>query len=510
MKNFILVLTILTSETASFAQSSWTNDSLVNSLKQKFALTEYDKIDNVMQFNNDTALISGYLSDNVTYNTPKNVVYQTYDRGKNWKKIHFKGDAWIYDTHFEKDGKVWMGGSDEFVHYSVDYGTTWAKKPKPFNPTDRILTIYMTDSLNGIAGGLNNGLALTNDNWETTRQIPTPLDQNKFNILKNSARDRVEKVQIVDSFILINQNEHIYFSKLKSIEWQPFNIPTTDFATNRQDQTIKLYSIGSKVYLLDHKLNLIKTYITEEDDFFKQAVNAVNNDNIDIVSFTSIGIKTIKIKAVEYDLDKMSRGGRQFPLHKENIMEMKINEGENILTLLTTSNVYFKPLLQSFSFNQQDFDNYDDYYSQIKEKIKEEKAWGGDFTSQLSIENGYFMNPQKTMSNLNQSLLDTVYKTFSLYPFSFENDEPYIVLNIINNNSDTLKITSQNSNLFSLPWTVEYKGRSFQTYDTRITYFLRAILPKEYNYYDKLFAGELIYRLIEQRTINELEYKHSY
>jgi hypothetical protein len=81
---------------------------------------------------------------------------------------------------------------------------------------------------------------------------------------------------------------------------------------------------------------------------------------------------------------------------------------------------------------------------------------------------------------------------------------------VINNNSDTLKITSKNSNLFSLPWTIEYKDRSFRTYDPRITELLRVTLPKGFNYYDKLFAGELIYKLIEQRIISEMTYKNGY
>jgi|GEM_PF-3455456 len=63
---------------------------IANSLKSKFTLSEYDKLDHIMQFSKDTFLISGYLSDNSTYNTPKNLVFQTFDGGKIWKKIYFK------------------------------------------------------------------------------------------------------------------------------------------------------------------------------------------------------------------------------------------------------------------------------------------------------------------------------------------------------------------------------------------------------------------------------------
>lgn len=510
MKTLILILTILTSITKLFGQSGLTDEMIVNSLKSKFTLSEYDKIDNIMQFNKDTFLISGYLADNSTYNTPKNVVFQTFDGGKNWKKNHFKGDAWIYNTHFEEDGKVWMGGSDEYVHYSNDYGTTWTVKPKPFNPINRVLSIYMTDSLNGIAGGLHNGLAITNDNWQTTKQILSPLDQNKFSITKNSSRNRIDKIQIVDSILLIDQNNHIYFSKLNHVEWRAFNIPTRSFSVNQSKKTIELYSIRNKVYVLDSKLNLLETYIQSEEAWLNESQE---NAKLDIASFLSSDIKLTSIKAVKFDFDKMSGGCMPFALYKENSKGLKVKNSESfsdLSNILTTCEEYQKPIAQSFKFSEQDLVDYFSYYNKLKAQRLEEKVWGGDFTYLLNIDNNLFLNPNKTIDTLNQQLLDTVYKTFSHYPFSFTNNEPYIIVNVVNNKSDTLKITSKNSSLFSLPWTIEYKGHSFETYDTRITELLKSTLPKGFNYYDKLFAGELIYRLIEQRIINEMTYKNSY
>ena len=510
MKTLILILTIVTSFTKLFGQSALTDDMIANSLKSKFALSEYDKLDNIMRFNKDTFLISGYLADNSTYNTPKNVVFQTFDGGKNWKKNYFKGNAWIYNTHFQKDGKVWMGGSDEYVHFSNDYGTTWTTKPKPFNPVNRVLSIYMTDSLNGIAGGLHNRLAITNDNWQTTKQIPSPLDQKKFSISKNSSRNRIDKVQIVDSIILINQNDHIYYSRLNHIEWQVFNIPTRNFSVNQLRKTIELYSIRNKVYVLDSKLNLLETYIELEDDWLNQSSR---NEKVDITSFLESDIKLTKIKAVKFDFDKMAGGCMPFALYKENAKGLKVNNSESFSALkniLATCELYKKPIAQSFKFSEQDFTDYFNYYHKIKAQRQEEKVWGGDFTYLLDIENDLFLNPNKTIDTLSQQLLDTVYKTFSFNPFSFTNNEPYIIVNVVNNKSDTLKIKSENSNLFSLPWTIEYNNQTFETYDTRITELLKATLPKGFNYYDKLFAGELIYRLIEQRIINGMMYKNGY
>ncbi len=515
MRTTAILLILILNWTFLIAQSNSinslrTDEKLISQLKKQFTLTEYDNADIVMSFNKDTFLVVGYLSDFSIGNSPKNVVYRTMNGGTTWELIKFKGDAWIYNTHFQKDGKVWMGGSDEFVHYSNDYGTTWVKMPKPFKPYDRVLSIYMTDSINGVVGGLNNGLAITNDNWQTTQQIPSPLNQNKFTITENSSRNRVEKIIIFDSLVLISQSDHIYFSNLNPIVWNEFNIPVSDFSVDKLNNQLSIHSLGNKVYILSSKLDLIKTY-TKPCDYL--AFKKFENIQISFADFLSSKKIILNIKAVKFDFDKMSGGCMPSYIYKENIKKMNVDDTNRIALLkeiLSTTNIYHKPISQSLTFTEQDFDSYKDFYNQIRKRRKEEKVWGGDFTSLLNIESNYFVNPKKIITNLNQSLLDSIYKTFSFRIPFFEKKEPYIILNLVNSSNETLKITSENSTLFSLPWTIEYKGQTLQTYDNRITEYLRTLLPKYYNYYDKLFAGELIYRLVEQRTINELEYKNGY
>jgi hypothetical protein len=506
MRNFLIIL-LMAGVNNLFGQSELGSDSIVNSLRAKFKLSEYDRTDHIMQFNKDTFLVAGYLGDNTNYNAPTNVVFQTADAGKTWIKYHFKGNAWIYNTHYQTDGKVWMGGSDEWVHYSSDYGRTWTRNPKPFIPVNRVLSIYMTDSLNGIAGGLHNGLAITNDNWKTSKQIPSPLDQKKFSITKNSSRNRIDKVRLIDSMILINQNEHIYYSKLNPVDWKTFNIPTRNFSIDQQRHTIALFSSGDKVYLLDAKLNLIETYVEPGDPLPDLALQ---NQKVDITSFLDPGIQSTQIKGVKFDFDKMSGGCMPFALYKENVKDLKVSNAASfdaLKNILETCDAYKKPLAPSFQFSAEDLDDYFNYYNKVKTKRQEEKVWGGDFSNLLNIENSLFLDPKRTVDSLSQQLLDSVYKTIASYPYLVPGSDPYIIVNVINNNSDRLIIASKSPALFSLPWTIEYKGRSFETYDTRITELLKQTLPKEFNYYNKLFAGELIYSLIEQRIINEMVYQ---
>lgn len=505
MKSFLFLLTFLTSFAFVYGQTDTADKMIINSLNAQYKLSQYDKVEDIMRFNPDTILVSGYLGDSI-FKAPKNIVFQTFDGGINWKKIYFKGDAWIYNTHFQKDGKVWMVGSDEYVHYSSDYGTSWTVKPRPFSPGNRVLSIYMVDSLNGIAGGLKNGLAITNDNWQTAQQIPSPLDQNKFSITEHSARNNVSKVQILDSIIVVDQNNHIYYSKLAPIDWRAFNVPTKNFSVNQTKKTIDVYSINKKVYVLDSKLNLLNTYVKADEFIWEQPEK---KDQIDLSAFLSPGIKMIHIKAVKYDFDKVTESCIPVDLYKENVKNLKIKNPASFLALkniLTSYALYEQPVAQTFQFSEHDLSDYFSYYNKLKAQRLEEKAWGGDFTDLLNIDHNLFLNPNKTIDTLSQQLVDTVYKTFSIYPFSFMYNEPYIIVDVVNTQSDTLKITSKYANLFSLPWTIEYNGQSFETYDPRITALLKTILPKDFNYYDKLFSGELIYRLIEQRIINEIKY----
>ena len=251
MKKLIVILLITILSNQLKAQNS--EDSIITSLNQSYKLSEYDNPSIQIRFNNDTIIVAGYLED-LSNSKPRhekktNVIYKTLNGGLNWKQIKFNGDAWIYDAYHKKDGKIWMGGSDNYIHYSNDFGETWSKKPKPFNPVNRVLSIFMVDSLNGIAGGLSNGLAITKDNWKTTQQIESPIDQRKFKILEQSSRNRIDEIAIVDSVILINQNDYIFYSKRDSINWQKFNIPVTGFSINQEKSEITLHSRNGKIFV---------------------------------------------------------------------------------------------------------------------------------------------------------------------------------------------------------------------------------------------------------------------
>jgi hypothetical protein len=534
MKNLAILLMFILSSAMLFAQetSLSANQEIIASLRSKVNLTSFDYPIFVMSFNRDTVVLAGYFSDRTIAEKDdrKNSVYRTTDCGKSWEAAHFKGDAMIYDVQYEKNGMIWMGGSDEFIHYSNDYGATWTRKPKPFRPVNRVLSIYMIDSVNGIAGGLSNGLAITKDNWSTAKQIPSPLDQGKFKILKSSARNRIDRVEILDSIIMINQDSHIYFSKLSPVSWQAFNIPVLDFFLDKEKKEWHVHSLGNKMYVLSSKLELIRIdYINEGLLKNKRTID----QNISFAGFFNSEIRSVTIKAVEWDFREMSGGCMRYPLYDENVQYAEYILTDSIFTFSSekykksnSQNFYFSkrslislfakqknnssPQANKIVLNDLDFRDYEHYLESEKKQQREQASWGGDVSSHLDLGHPYFSGIHSTIDHPDQRMLDSLFASYPPPILYFARNEPYLNLYIVNSNSDTLTISSENAVLFSLPWTIKYKGDSIITYDPEITFFIRSILPEDFNYHEKLSGGELIYKLVEERIIDEQEYKNGY
>lgn len=521
----LLLLTIFSNQLK--AQNS--EDSILNSLKQRFKLTEYDKPDIQIKFNNDTILIAGYLEDlsnsKPRFEKKNNVIYKTSNGGLNWKQIKFDGDAWIYDTFHKNDGKIWMGGSDNYIHYSSDFGETWSKKPKPFNPVNRVLSIFMVDSLNGIAGGLSNGLAITKDNWNTSKQIETPIDQGRFKILNPSARNRIDEVIIVDSIVLINQNDYIFYSKLDSINWQKFNIPVTGFSINQEKSEITLHSRNGKSFILDNKLNLIKEI--QEDYLWEKIKN--DSTKLNLQSFFESKINSINITSTKWLFDKQVDMGAIYKsdIQKGTLIDKKgklifkakgFNKKsleisiDTIQNLLQNKNikVELSELSKYLEFTSNDIKNYEILVERIKKERVEKESWGGNFTSQIELSNPEFKNFQNQSSYIKQNYISSVFNQVYL-PFLLGQEEiDFIELRIQNNDGKEIVINNKKAEFYSLPWTITYGDKSMDSYNPKISEIVRCIIPTEFNNYDKLLGGKLIFKLIEEKIIDNLEYKNGY
>lgn len=511
-----------------FAQKS--DDEIINLLKSNFQLTQYDKPSNIIKFNEDTILVAGYLED-LTSNIPRyqqktNIVYKTVDGGKNWTVVNFDGNAWIYTSAHLPNGKIWLGGSDNFIHYSEDFGEKWIRKKEPFFPINRVFSIYMVNDTFGIAGGLSNGLAITYDNWETTTQLQTPIDQNKFKILQQSSRNGIDKIAIIDSLVLINQNEYIYYSKLNPISWQEFKIPVSSFVIDKQKNEIILSSRDNKYFVIDTKLDLIRSFSTTGESFFSLPTT---NETFELDKFFEKPIKTIKIESREYVHDESERVGLYVPQKenketaeislKNNSYIFKAKQYENFNAefnfdnfrsiLLNGNNKNLNQQKEKFIFFDVDFENYQIFLENQMEEFNKRELYGGNPTNVIK---------PREIAKCKITEIDTVMKTINIedlfsknsylfYRMMLSNYETNnIEFTFINLNNEELKISNKNSIFFSLPWTISYKNQTTFFYDPELTYVLRKLIPSEFENYNLLLGGELIYRIFEQDVINKIEY----
>ena len=502
--------------------AQFSEDSILISLKLQFNLSKFDRPEEFVVFNKDTIIVAGYLEDlsdpTPRYDQKMNTIYKTTDGGRNWKVVRFNGDAWIYDTYHKSNGKIWMGGSDNYMHYSPDFGETWQRKNKPFKPENRVLSIFMVDSLYGIAGGLFYGLAITYDNWKSTIQLETPADQKEIQLVKGAVGSRIDDIAILDSLIVINQYNYIFYSKVESINWKKFSVPVVSFTIEESKKEIDLLSRNGKHFIVGSDLNLRRTYQSEMPLFFIPITE--DSTILNLTPFFNSEIKTITISSIKYDPEN--------PVHMRNaenpqIASVYFKEGGFVLESKEYGNQTFSlnqndisaiflpeimplnVLSKQLAFSEPDYQNFEEVLFKEKEKRKENEKWGGNNTAQLDLKHPLYKNPNILSSGINQKYVQQLfYQNQMSVRFGGE-----ILVTLINENNEEILI-STNSYYQGLPWELTYHGITVDTYNPKLTELIKTIIPQELPNYEMLLGGELIYWLITNQIIDELEYTNGY
>jgi hypothetical protein len=382
----------------------------------------------------------------------------------------------------------------------------------------------MVDSLYGIAGGLSNGLAITYDNWNTSIQIKSPIDQKKFQILKQSARDRIDKIAIVDSLILINQNDYIFYSEVADIVWKKFNVPVSDFQVIEEKKQIDLSSRNGKHFVIDSDLNLIKLY--QIDDTFWEPIKD-DTTQIDFSNFLKYPILSMKVVSTKYEFDKqvhmsaiyneviqeanISLKGTNYEFKAKGFKKRTLEIREKDLRQLLSQNfqIQLSQLSNYLRFSESDHQDYRLVLEKEHQNREDQEKWGGNFTSQISLDHAYFANFKTSTTYINQNYLEAIFNV-SYLPFAFNGQRNSIKVVLKNTKGEELIISNMNSILYSIPWTITYNSTSANTYSQGITELLKSILPKDFNNYEMLLGGQLLYDLIEEKIIDELKYKNGY
>ena len=185
-------------------------------------------------FNADTAIMTGFMHFSDDWKSPYDGYYRTTDGGRTWELRSFGGDGWIYEACVNSRGDAWLGTAGKTIHYSDDFGEHFKALKIPFKKSDRIYALYMADAFRGIVGSNANEILITEDNWSTARNIPTPLDQEKVETSEREDQPRVDKALIWGPYLIAKQCGKVFYTlTTNNVDWQPFPVRIIDFSLDK-------------------------------------------------------------------------------------------------------------------------------------------------------------------------------------------------------------------------------------------------------------------------------------
>lgn len=220
--------------------TNWHHGKSVYKQKDEFAFFA-PQLEQISFFNKDIAIMTGYISTDE--NSEKNQYYLTNDGGKNWKLHQLNHNARVNCAFTNPEGKAWLGCDEMAICYSNNYGQKFTKITLPLQKSERVLDIYMSNLINGILC-TDREILKTNDNWKTAKSILSPLDQKKI-ISTDEENNKISKIGIWNNYLVIKQNEKIFYTDIQNIDWKPF--PINDlvyFEINQQSN--QLFVVNKK------------------------------------------------------------------------------------------------------------------------------------------------------------------------------------------------------------------------------------------------------------------------
>ncbi len=513
--------------------SIWTRQDVVNSIERQYPGIDHNTWCRFTEVNNDTILAIGYVENRTNRHWIPHL-FKTLNGGENWSSEEFSehNTAMIYDLDNDANGRVWMVASNNRIYYSPDLGVSWVAINSPFDVASKITTISMRDSLHGVAGGMHNTLAITDDNWSTYRVLPTPYDQGIFSIdnPKKPYGLMINQVACADTVILINQTGHICVSYLGEIEWEQFNLPVKSFQFHRSTEKWYLEGIRNRYFVLSESLALVREFEKQEARTpVRRPTGKLTQEHID--SFLVYPVGTILVDSRTYDrigwgpwaTSSAYEGDfNTYVITPARAKELQLDNGTKIFHQDT-----LKDLLTSFHLNQdevfrkyplrfddEDYANFETLLSSERRRFRDRKFRGYDKSSDINLAHHYFTNYKKTLEHLDSSFVHRVMKSIRVQegsPRYFDS----LQCTLINTNNDSMQLTLLIGDVGyyhgKLPcWQLTSQGDTAYTCDPHVIAYVRSLLIRDLRERHYLPLGEFIYALITEKIIEEQTYENPF
>ena len=403
---------------------------------------DYPRLDRISFFNNDTAIITGYIQSDSNEYSNQNGYYLTENRTKDCKRLCFekKESEWIYDVFIISNGLAWMGGSSGNILFTSNFGKSWRKLNSPFDKSSRTHSIYMINANEGISGTLNNYIYITKDNWTNFKKIKTPFDQKLYKTNSQYSDNRINKIRIWKNYYIVNQDDKIFYTDRNNIVWKKFNIDLSDFEIDRQNNDFFAISNDGEVILFDD-INNYKTISHQKITERILDMKVVNNSIYLLLTNypSNSGDKIIKINKKEVYKTGLFTEDEKIEFPKEicfgNNLQWAFNENYIYITETGKFDWYREAQL--------------DYYIQDLFLLNDSTAivWNGknNYIYSTSTKKDTIYYPQNPLSSF---LLYPIKKIEINEGFAGDfNSRKYIVeYNLIDNMLTTTKLTKETTN----------------------------------------------------------------
>lgn len=240
--------------------SNWHQGKLLPGNEDK-PVWRHSRAERLSFFNKDTAIMTGDIrSKEMSYK--KSGYYVTQDGGATWELKDFGRSSLIYDVFVGSDGCAWMGGSSGAIHFTNDYGQSWAKLRSRHKASNGLHSIFMLNEAEGISGALKNNIYITSNNWKSSKRIKSPFDHKMYENGSGNSDNPIKKIILWGDYIVVNQNNFIYYSQKKEIYWQRFDQHLIDFELDKATQM--LYAVTDDLRVLSFTSPVEYQMLTEQ------------------------------------------------------------------------------------------------------------------------------------------------------------------------------------------------------------------------------------------------------
>lgn len=169
----------------------------------------------------DKVLVFGKIRDPKRQEKIDNQYWYSPDGGQNWEYHVFAGSEKDIRTACKtRSGYVWI--VDDTLYLSDNAGESF----RPIRALPSTADLFMSeDNRHGISCQYENGVVITNDNWQTETRIPTPYDQGLIRAENYPGRiwwnfERCYRVYLTDSLYLLYQCADWFLTRRDTIQWQ--------------------------------------------------------------------------------------------------------------------------------------------------------------------------------------------------------------------------------------------------------------------------------------------------